>query len=100
TIVEFKNCAQVNDAGHAEGQPQKKRYAVPRAVISHQYAGGDRKAEQRRDNFSARPGQRIQLDVELPKEMPQNDSSAAGDYRQGAGTADGPQTLEFLEYCH
>ncbi len=45
-IVEFKNRAQVDDAGHSERQPQEKRNAVPCAVISHQDAGGDRKTEQ------------------------------------------------------
>src|ERR1700692_1153483 len=99
-IVEFKNCAQVDDAGNSEGQPQEERNAVPRAVISHQDTGGDRKAEQGRNNFSARPSQRIQNDIELPQEVTQDDSPGAGHNRQPPGTVDAPQVFNPLNYGH
>ena len=99
-IVEFINRAQVDDAGNPEGQPQQKGHAIPGSVISYQHAGGDRKAEQGRNDFSARPRQRIQYDIEFPQEGAQDDSPAAGHNRQPPGKPNGPQSFKFLEYSH
>src|ERR1700722_1214596 len=77
-IVKFKNRAQMDDASDAERQPQQERNTVTRSVISDQHAGGDRETQQGRNNFGARPGQRVQYDIKLPQQVSKNNSSAAG----------------------
>ncbi len=76
-MVELEDPCQMNDSRDAEGQTQQQRHAVCGAVISDQNIGSDRQAEQRRNNFRARPGQRIQNDIKLPEEMTQEDTTPA-----------------------
>lgn len=99
-VVELENCAQMDDAGDAEGQAQKKRDAVPGAVISDQYARRDREAQQRGNDLRARPGQWVENDIQLAQKMPKHDRARAAYNCQPPGTTIPPESSESLHQRH